>query len=577
MPTRPLRLASLLDRGPNMQPGNLIIEKTATGYSQQTYRDHMIQTKALALALSTEYVNSPRICRGERVGTFCYNTNRHFSCYHGVPLMGAVLHPINIRLGPKEIGWILQHAEDRIIIVDAVLLANLAKVEAKDLHLLRKIIVCGENDQPGGWQHTSAAAMLSSKINVDIIDFDAFVAPFLTSALSHSWDEDINEHSACGMCYTSGTTGNPKGVLYSHRSTFLHTLAMPQKDNHCLGGADVLLPVVPYFHANGWGIPYCALMLGARILHNAQFTDPEIILQMAVDWGATYSAAVPAIWQSAKERLASDLEKYRGKFVVETIICGGSAPSPEMMRWYKDEFNVSFMQGWGMTETSPMGTNSKFVTKYVHRSLTTEEQFENIKLAGGNSPGLEMKIVNSEDFTQELPKDGIAQGELLVRGPWVTESYYKIHKPNAFIGGWLATGDVASIDRGGNLIIRDRSKDVIKSGGEWISSIDLEKAIAAMKGISQVAVVAQPHPKWDERPVCVIVPQSGVIGFEMFTTEKVRAFISKDFAKYELPDEVLVWNSIPMTGTGKVDKKNIRKKLQDDGYRLPSLRNNAKL
>jgi len=296
MPTTPLLLKSLFNRGSSIQPDNLIIEKTSNGYSTQTYTQHLHQSKALALALTAnDPLTSPRIQRGDRVATFSFNTNRHLTCYHAVPLIGAVLHPINIRLGPKEIGYILGHAGDAVAIVDATLLDSFSKVATQDLNQhLRLIVVCGENDTANGWQRSSSAKVLRRKFH-NVIDWDEFLAPHHHNSGAYTFPEDIPEHSASGMCYTSGTTGNPKGVLYSHRSTYLHTLAMPSKDNHNLGGADVLLPVVPYFHANGWGIPYVALMLGARILHNSKFTDSTTILQMAVDWGATYSAAVPAM------------------------------------------------------------------------------------------------------------------------------------------------------------------------------------------------------------------------------------------------------------------------------------------
>lgn len=274
---------------------------------------------------------------------------------------------------------------------------------------------------------------------------------------------------------------------------------MQGKDEHNLGGADVVLPVVPYFHANGWGIPHLALMLGARVLHNSRFTDADTILQMAVDHGATYSAAVPAIWQTARQALEAHPERYKGPngLRLQSIVCGGSAPPPEMMSWYKREYGVTFTQGWGMTETSPMGTNGKPVSKFEHIGWTEAEQFRNVAVAGIPAAGIEAKIVDSNDFTKAVPHDGVAFGELLVRGPWVTSGYYNARKPEAFVqGGWLATGDVASIDTGGNVIIRDRSKDVIKSGGEWISSIDLEKHIMAMQSFAAVAVVAVPHPKY---------------------------------------------------------------------------------
>jgi len=567
MPSTPLLLSMLLERGPSLQPDNLVVEKISSGYSTITLAEHSRRSKALAISLAKVGVQ-----RGDRVATFCYNTNRHLACYHAIPLMGSVCHPLNIRLGPKELTWILGHAEDCVLIVDAVLMEVFSKVPKDGLKLLKAIVVCGEDDKSGGWQSSPAAAALRNMVPL-VVDYDEFLQPNLAEVAGFEWPQDIPEHSAAGMCYTSGTTGNPKGVLYSHRSTFIHTLAMPGKDQHNLGGADVLLPVVPYFHANGWGLPYLNLMLGSRMLHNGRYTDPATILQMAVDWEATYSAAVPAIWQTARQTLEADPQKYKGKIKISSICCGGSAPPPEMMSWYKQEHGVIFAQGWGMTETSPMGTNGKPVTKHEHLSWTDAEQFRYVAVAGIPAAGIEMKIVDPEDFTKRLPNDGQAQGELLVRGPWVTASYYKIDKPEAFIDGWLVTGDVASIDAGGNMIIRDRSKDVIKSGGEWISSIDLEKHIMGMpNAFSSVAVVAQPHPKWDERPVVV-----GVLGPNTdpssVTTEKIRAFCKDSFAKYELPDEVLVWKELPMTGTGKVDKKRIRAMLGEQKYQLPDLRN----
>jgi fatty-acyl-CoA synthase len=588
----PLRLSTLLERGARLQPDNLLVEKTATGYSTTSYAAHAVAARALALALQASGV-----ARGHRVATFCWNTNRHLACYHAIPLMGAVCHPLNIRLGPTELAWILGHADDRVAIVDAVLLDVFSRIPKEGLAGLHAVVVCGVDDTPGGWQHTDAARALAGKVP-QVVDWDDFLRPcedaaakdFARGAASLSstiWPEDIPECAACSMCYTSGTTGHPKGVLYSHRSTFIHTLAMPAKNHHNLGGEDVILPVVPYFHANGWGLPFLALMLGARLLHNGRFTDAETILQMAVDWGATYSAAVPAIWATARQTLEANPSKYKagggggggGGLRLQSIVCGGSAPSPEMMSWYKREYGVQFTQGWGMTETSPMGSNGKAQSKFKHIAWSEEQQFANVSVAGIPAAGLEMRIVDSDDFTHALPTDGNAQGELLVRGPWVTSRYHKIDKPEAFVkGGWLATGDVASIDPDGNLIIRDRSKDVIKSGGEWISSIDLEKFIIAMKArngtglvFSMVAVVAQPHPKWDERPVAVVVLAPGASPTEA-TTARVRAFCAGSFAKYELVDDVLLWEEFPMTGTGKVDKKAIRAKLATDGYRLPSLR-----
>ena len=264
MPSSPLLLSMLLERGPSLQPDNLVVEKISSGYSTITLAEHSRRSKALAISLAKVGVQ-----RGDRVATFCYNTNRHLACYHAIPLMGSVCHPLNIRLGPKELTWILAHAEDCVLIVDAVLMEVFSKVPKDGLKLLKAIVVCGEDDKSGGWQSTPSAAALRSMVPL-VVDYDEFLEPSLAEVDGFEWPQDIPEHSAAGMCYTSGTTGNPKGVLYSHRSTFIHTLAMPGKDQHNLGGADVLLPVVPYFHANGWGLPYLNLMLGSRMLHNGR-------------------------------------------------------------------------------------------------------------------------------------------------------------------------------------------------------------------------------------------------------------------------------------------------------------------
>jgi len=273
--------------------------------------------------------------------------------------------------------------------------------------------------------------------------------------------------------------------------------------------------------------------------------------------------------------LKANPDKYKGSggLRIEHIMCGGSAPAPGMMAWYKQEYDVTFTQGWGMTEMSPMGSNGKPLAQFVDIAKTAEARFKNVAVAGLISAGVEARIVDVDDFAKRLPHDGTAQGELLVRGPWVTTRYYRIQKPEAFVepGGWLATGDIASIDPRGNLIIRDRSKDVIKSGGEWISSIDLEKHLVGLGCFAAVAVVAQPHPKWDERPVVVGTLTAGAAAADA-ATQRVRDFCAPSFAKYELPDDVLIWDDLPMTGTGKIDKKQIRTMLKDQGYRLPDLR-----
>eukprot|EP00658_Telonema_sp_P-2_P039412 TRINITY_DN28202_c0_g1_i3.p1 TRINITY_DN28202_c0_g1~~TRINITY_DN28202_c0_g1_i3.p1 ORF type:complete len:387 (+),score=78.92 TRINITY_DN28202_c0_g1_i3:195-1355(+) len=381
---------------------------------------------------------------------------------------------------------------------------------------------------------------------------------------------DLDENSAAAVCFTSGTTGKPKGVVYSHRALYIHTLMMVAPDVVNLSGVDVVLPVVPYFHANGWGLPYAILMLGCRTVHNSSYTDPSSILGLCCDHKVTLCAAVPAIWQTARQALQSQPEKYNGNFKVKQIICGGTAPPFEMMKWYWETYRTAFLQAWGMTETTPLGTVSRQVCKFEHTQWTPEAQLSNVAKTGLPVPTVEMMIVDSEDMSKVLPNDGKSQGELLIRGPHITGRYYEVGAEASFPGGWLATGDIATLDQAGYMVICDRSKDVIKSGGEWISSKDLEGHISGLKGVGQVAVVAVAHPRWDERPVCVVVP---VPGSSPPSLAEVHAHCLKDgaFAKYELPDDVLVWRELPMTGTGKISKKSIREQLKSAGYQLPGL------
>ena len=611
MPRTPLLLHTLFDRCGQLQPHNLFVERThaaadannhhhhAFPYHAVTMAQHAQQARVLAGALARAGV-----AVGDRVGTFCWNSNRHLLLYHAVPCMRAVLHPLNIRLGGADLDYIIRDAHDVILVADHDLLPRLAAMSAAGLASLRcGVVVCGAvrpnlaspNDVPAppppppsppvDWVATSAAAAeLARKLPtgarvVDWAEFMAAAAPprNQTNPFAAGWPEDLDEHEACGLCYTSGTTGRPKAVAYSHRSTYLHTLAAVAPDSHNLSGADTLLPVVPFFHANGWGLPHEALMLGARLLNHGAFNDADTVLAMAADWGATFSAAVPTVWQAIRQRLAAAPARYVGKIKLARVICGGTAPPNEMMRWFKQHWDVPFAQGWGMTETSPLGTTALPVARHADLALSEEAAFENVQIAGTPPGGVELRVVDSEDFSRALPRDGVAQGELLVRGPWVACSYfYGSEGGGSFVqpGGWLATGDVASIDPTGRLLIRDRSKDVIKTGGEWISSKDLENAVAEVAGVAQCAVVAQPHPRWDERPVAVLVlddchdpaPRLPV------TLAAVREHCAATFAKFQLPDDLVVWDALPLTGTGKVSKKDIRAKLKAQGYVLPELR-----
>lgn len=544
----PLNMATLCDRGAYLQPDEKIITKIEGGYHEITYREHQTRVYRLASALAKHGIN-----RGDRVGTFQWNSARHYQSYHAIPCMGAVLHTLNIRLGPVDLAYVVQHAGDRIVIIDADLLPAFEVIPPAQLDGIELFIVCGTDEKRGGWSSTLPRT----------VDYDDFLA---TGDDFFAWPE-MDENEPMGLCYTSGTTGNPKGVCYSHRSCYLHTISSNLPD--CLGisGTDVVLPVVPMFHVMSWGVPFITMMLGTRICHLNRFMAPQPTLKFFTDYNVTYSSGVPTIWQGIRQVLKADPSLGAG-LTLKRLTCGGSAPAPDMMKWFKDHFNIEFIQGWGMTETSPLCTLGKFVSKSKHLDWTEEERFGNVLKAGILIPGLTIKIVDVDDFDKELPQDGIAQGEVLLRGPWITGAYYRAPETKSkFWKGWLTTGDIGSIDTEGNLIIRDRSKDVIKSGGEWISSVDMENLIVGLEGVEMCAVVAQPHPKWDERPVAIVIISPGAT----ITKDRVIEHCKSKFARFQLPDDVLFWKEIPLGATGKMNKKGIRDMLKEQGYMLPSL------
>merc|ERR1719445_21485 len=557
MQSPPLLLHRLLDRGPRLQPNNHVITKIDNGYNYVSYRDHMTQTYRLASAL-----HSWGIKIGDVVGTYAYNSGRHMQMYHAIPCMGAVLHTLNIRLSTEELIYIINHGEDRVIIADAALLPQLEAIEPSKIPGIKLFIICGKNEKPGGWKSTLP----------NTIDYDDFLARY--GADFYEWPDDLDENAPMGLCYTSGTTGRPKGVAYSHRSTYLHTMLLGLTNTFRISGTDTILSVVPMFHVMSWGLPFLALMLGNRIVQNSRFTSPADTLQMFVDQGVTFSAGVPTIWQGIRTALTSD-EKLGKGLKLERLACGGSSPAVEMMKWYWDVHHVEFIQAWGMTETNPIGTVANQVWKYDHLSMSNEEKFKNVTNCGVVAPGLEIAILNSNNFDERLKEDGKNSGELAIRGPWVTGSYLKNPAKKSFHNGWLLTGDVATIDEEGYMKITDRSKDVIKSGGEWISSIDMENDIVALPGIAMACCVAMPHPKWDERPVVIVVASGEV---PVPSLSEIRAELLKgQWAKFQLPDDILIWKEIPKTSTGKMSKKTARKMLKEQGYVLPSLRKKSKL
>merc|ERR1712130_108861 len=364
------------------------------------------------------------------------------------------------------------------------------------------------------------------------------------------------------------------GVCFSQRSIYLHTMILGLTDSFNISGTDTILCMVPMFHVLSWGYPFIVLMLGCRVIQNNRFSDPKSVLQSFVDQGVTLSAGVPTVWQMVRNGLMSNPELAKS-IKLQRLACGGSSPPVEMMKWYWDTHNVEFIQAWGMTETNPMGTIARQCAKYEHLSFSLEEKFNNVAKCGSAIPGLTITIRNSDNLDEIIEENGKTSGELLIRGPWGTGSYYKNPAPEKFHKGWLITGDVATIDEGGYMKITDRSKDVIKSGGEWISSIDMENDITSFPGVGMACCFGVPHPKWDERPV-VIVTESG--NGPIPSLAEVHAFLLKGkWAKFQLPDDLLVWKEIPKTSTGKMSKKTAREILKKQGYILPKLRKKAKL
>lgn len=542
MQNTPLLMSRILGRGAMLDPNTEVVTMQANGNHRQTLKQTWDRTSQVAHGLKQHGIQI-----GDRVASFMWNNHRHLELYQAVPSMGAVLHTVNIRLSTSDLEYMINHANNRVIFADEDLLPLLEPLWDK-IPCVELLVICRHGE--GGE---------SSFKNQ--IDYEDFIAGHETT---YDWP-DIDENSPMCLCYTSGTTGKPKGVLYTHRSTYLHTLTACLTDSIELSSLDSVLNIVPMFHVMSWGLPFCASMLGCKQVMPHRFMVPNAFLKLIHEEEVTISTGVPTIWQGIKAALQTEPDKY-DLSKLRRITCGGSAPPISMMRWYWDKHNIEVIQGWGMTETSPLGTLSRKVAKHSHISLSENEQFENMVKAGLALPGLEVAIFDEE--WNKLPHDGKAVGELCIRGPWVASEYFNDPQPDKFHNDWLVTGDVARIDPEQYIMIADRSKDLIKSGGEWISSVDLENHIVGMPNVAQAAVVAQPHPKWGERPVALVVMAKN----HTLDKEAIIKHCSEIFANWQLPDDIIETDSIPLTSTGKTDKKAIRAKLDADGYLLPDLR-----
>jgi 3-(methylthio)propionyl---CoA ligase len=469
---------------------------------------------------------------GDRVATLAWNDYRHLELFYAVSCMGAVLHTVNPRLFPEQLEFILNHAEDRLLFVDPTLLPVLAPLAGK-LPAIEKTVVM-----------TSASSMPPA-VAGKLADYETFIAG---QPDVFDWP-DLDERTACSLCYTSGTTGNPKGVLYSHRSTVLHAYGCSMVDTLGVSSRDTVLAVVPMFHANAWGLPYNVPMTGAKIVFpGPKMGDAATLTQLLNDEGVTLAAAVPTVWMMLLAYLEQTGIKLR---TLQRTVIGGAAVPLQMIKDFRDRHGVTVVQGWGMTEMSPLGTVSTL--RHEMESLPPEDQALLRAKAGHGIFGVAMKIV--DEAGKELPWDGISSGELKVRGPWVCSGYFRLaESPSHSEPGWFATGDVAAIHPNGFLQITDRAKDVIKSGGEWISSVDLENCACGHSEVLMAAAIGVRHPKWDERPILLVVPRPGCTP----APDSILAHLGMHFAKWQLPDAIVFVEALPMTATGKLNKRQLR-------------------
>jgi fatty-acyl-CoA synthase len=522
----PLTIGMIFRHGRSVYANSEVVTYEGDGCRRSTYAQVGDRVDQLASALTKLGVEN-----GTRVGTFCWNNQEHLEAYLAVPSMGAVLHTLNLRLFPELLTYVINHAADEVVIVDDTLIPLLAKV-APDLETVKTFIVTGTGD----------SGALAEATDAQILGYEELLA---AEAPGFAWP-DVDERSAAAMCYTSGTTGNPKGVVYSHRSTWLHSFAVTSASSLGVSESDRILPIVPMFHANAWGLPYAGWLVGADFLMPGRFLQPEPLTTFIAQERPTFSGAVPTIWAEVL-RYGEDHEIDLSSF--RMIVCGGSAVPRSLMQAFEERYGVRFIQGWGMTETSPLAALSHPPDGVECGSA---EDLDWRARTGRVVAGVELRIV--DDIGEPLPWDDEAVGEIEVRGPWITASYYLDPSPEKFDDGWLRTGDVGRVDPNGFIQITDRAKDVIKSGGEWISSVELEGLLMAHPDVVEASVVGVPDEKWGERPLaCVVLKAGSGIG-----AEGLCEFLGGSVARWQLPERWSFIDEVPKTSVGKFDKKVLR-------------------
>ncbi|MCB1271550.1 MAG: long-chain fatty acid--CoA ligase [Microthrixaceae bacterium] len=536
MQDRPLALPHIFERAERFFPHKGIITADATGArSRRSYGEWAERTRRLATAL-----DGLGISADGRVGTFCWNTAAHLELYFAAPCSGRVLHTLNIRLYPEQLTYIVNHAEDEVIFIERSLLGLIGPL-LESFESVRHLVVIDDGAPtplPEGY---------------DFIDYEELIAGSEPATFTIE-----DENQAASMCYTSGTTGNPKGVIYTHRSTYLHTMAAMLADSVGTCERDVILPVVPMFHANAWGLAHAAVAAGADLVMPGPQMTPPALADMIVEERVTLAAGVPTIWMGVLPELQG-----RDTSALRVIPCGGSAVPKALSEAYREQIGLPILQAWGMTETSPVASVARLTSAMEDLS---EEQQADLRAAQGMAVfGVELRI--ADQLTGEsLPWDGETRGELQAAGPWVTGDYYNDDRaPDSFTeDGWLRTGDVAVITPEGFVRIVDRTKDVVKSGGEWISSVELENEIMAHPQVAEAAVIGVPHPKWSERPLACVVPVEGA----ELTKDDVLEFLDGRVAKWWLPDDVVFIDEVPKTSVGKFSKKDLRDRF--GGHVLPT-------
>ena len=523
---QPLSIGALIDHAARYHADTEIVSAlTEGGFERTSWGQVGANAHRVGSALRARGMEP-----GDRIGTLAWNNRRHLELYFGVPGMGMVCHTLNPRLAPDQLVYIVNHASDRMLFIEKTFVPVIAGLRDQ-MPSIRGIVMLGARDDE------AAAAIPGLLFHDELLAEGDATAPW----------EALDENAPSSLCYTSGTTGNPKGVLYSHRSTIFHAVFANNPDGLAISGADSVMPVVPMFHVNAWGIPYAAAAVGSRLILPGPRLDGESLAHLIVDEKVTVAAGVPTIWLGLLNALETTGLKPES---LRRTIVGGSAMPPSMRAAFRDRHGVELVQAWGMTETSPLATMNAPLAK--HRALPFEEQDRIANGQGRPVFGVELRIVDSEG--RVLPEDGVTEGELQVRGHWIVHTYFGQEKPALTYDGWFDTGDISTIDPDGYMVIRDRSKDIIKSGGEWISTVDLENIAVSHPKVANAAAIAARHPKWDERPVicCQKRPQSDL------TEEELLAFYDGKVPRWQKPDRVVFVDTLPLGATGKVVKATLR-------------------